>query len=176
MRRRKGVIAVERGLLHSAEVFRDFGLAPINWADKFAPNHTIAVNDITFGNLESAIHVCDWRDHPGIASRPTFADGEQIDVVIFQKFVISVGIIIDAYRQHSDVGSAKFLLQLHERRHFINTGRAPGSPEIQDDNLAPQLTKRDASVRVFDREVWSGFVNSIRLGVVASAGGKRKNE
>ena len=170
-------VSGKRRFLHPAEVFRNLGLAPVNGADKFAPNHTIAVDDITFGNLESAVHICDRRDHARIASRATFAHREQIDVVIFEKLVISVGIVINADGQHGNVGSPKFLLQLHQRRHFINTGRAPGSPEIQDDDLSPELAKGDTAVGVFDGKVWRWFVNSLRLGVVASgAGGEHDNE
>ena len=47
----------------------------------------------------------------------------------------------------------KALLQLHQRRHLFDAGRAPCSPEIQHYNFAAKVAEGDLAVGILDGEI-----------------------
>jgi len=90
--------------------------------------------------------------------------------MLLQKFVIVIGVIVHADRQNGDVGALQLLLQLLERRHFIDARRAPRRPKIQHDNFSPQLAQSHAAVGIFNREIWRGRADTGGLGTAIAAG------
>src|SRR6266487_6690203 len=73
--------------LQLAQEINNFRLLPIHRPDELAAQHAIAIDDVSLGKLERAIEI--------IALSLWVAHHEQIDIVVFQKFVDE-----NAYRKH----------------------------------------------------------------------------
>jgi hypothetical protein len=50
-----------------AQILHNLLLAPIYFADEFAPDHAVAIDDVSLRNFERAILRRDGSNHPGIS-------------------------------------------------------------------------------------------------------------
>ena len=116
----------------------DLRLAPIYRADKLASHNAIAVDDVSLGKLERAVE--------SVALLIRITDRHKVDLILFKKLVISIGVDINAHSDHRHTFIAKPLLELDEGRHFLYTRRTPGGPEIQDHGLAMKIAEIDLAI------------------------------
>jgi hypothetical protein len=133
--------------LEFAEKIHDLCLIPIHGSNEFASDDSFLIDYVSLGKLECAVKV--------VAFLAGIPHGEQIHFVVFQELVVRAVVVIDAYRQNFDSFIFHTLLQGFERWQLLETRRAPGSPKIQNHNLATIITKSDFAIRVLHREVRS---------------------
>jgi hypothetical protein len=68
---------------------------------------------------------------------------------------IGGAIVVDADGENGETGL--LVVEREERGHLLNAGRAPGSPEIEQDNLATVARQVNRGCAVRDGEVGSKF-------------------
>ena len=129
-----------------AQEIHNFRLLPIDRANKLASQHATAVDNVRLRKLERAIKI--------IALSLWIAHHEEINIVVSQKLVVCVLVHIDADRQHVHAFILHFLLHLNQRGHLLHARRAPGCPEIQHHNFAPQIAQAHLAIGILHREVW----------------------
>jgi hypothetical protein len=151
----------ERPLEFAEEIY-DLRLVPIDRADKFPTNDAALIDDVGFGELERAIEM--------VTCFASVTNREQVDFVVLQKLVVGAVVIVDADGENLDSPVFHSLLQCFERRKFINTGRAPRCPKIQNDNAATIVTERDLAIRVLHGKVWRGGSDPCRLRAPVASG------
>jgi len=119
--------------LQGGQVGEHFGVGPVLWADDLAVDAALAVDDIGFWIHGGAIRESDFFRR--------VAEGGEPDIVGLQEIVVGALIIVQANAQDRSAERTDALLQLIERRRFLDAGRAPGGPEIEDDDLAAKVRK-----------------------------------
>ena len=61
---------------------------------------------------------------------------------------------VDTDRQHLEIAVLEGLVQRHHCRHLVDTRLAPGGPEVQEDELAPEVAEmHELAIRIFQFEV-----------------------
>jgi hypothetical protein len=123
----------------------NLGLRPVDGADELTTHYTIAVDYVGLGKFEGAIEI--------IAALLLVADGEQTNAVIVEESLVCRSIPVNADSNYGYTAVFQALLQLHQRRHFFDAGHAPCRPEIQNNNLSPELVQGDPAVGVLHGEV-----------------------
>jgi len=88
--------------------------------------------------------------------------------MIFQETLIGVAAEVDAHANDGDAFGAELFLEIDERGHFFDAGSAPGSPEIQDQNLALEVVEVNFAVGVLHGEFGRGGVDARRPGAVVT--------
>ena len=73
--------------------------------------------------------------------------------MILEEAVVGALVGVDADRKNRYSLVLQPLLHLHEGRHFLDAGRAPGRPEIQDYRLSTELTQSYGPVGVLYGEI-----------------------
>jgi hypothetical protein len=131
--------------LKLAEKIHDLCLIPVHRSNELASDDPFLIDDVSFRKLECAVEV--------VAFLAGIPHGEQIDSVVFQKLMVSAVVIIDADGQNFNPFIFHPLLQAFQRWQFLDTRRAPGSPKIQNHNLAAIVTKSDLAIGVLHGEV-----------------------
>lgn len=117
--------------LQLAEVICDFLAVPVHGADKFAPDYAGAINHESLGPSEGAVESA--RLLGGIS------DGDNVEFVVFQKFMVGGVIVVNADAQDYDTLPAETVLHANEGGSFFNAGWAKTTPEIQDYDLSAKL-------------------------------------
>ena len=128
--------------LESSQVVQDLRLAPVNRPDKLTAQNALAIDDVGLGKSEGPVKV--------VTLLVGIADGQQVYVVVLEKFLVSALVDVDADSQHFYSLALHFLLHLHQGRHLIHARGAPGGPEIQHHNLAPKLGQANLAIAVLD--------------------------
>jgi hypothetical protein len=134
------------------EVGEHFGGVPLLVADDFAGDLAVAVDDVGF------------RDHYGAVG---FGDGASIffcrgipiggiaDRVIQQEFLVGGFVFVGGDTEYDCVMRGNVLLKAIETGRFFDAGLAPRAPEIEDDDLAPQVGEVCGFAIESEREVAS---------------------
>jgi hypothetical protein len=132
-------------LLELRQIVSDFRAVPVHGTNELPADYAVAVDDVGFRPAKGTVGVGSFS---GIV-----ADGYEIHPEILEKLVISGIVLIDADAEHGDPVLLQLRLHLDQRGRFFDTGRAPRSPEIQDDHLAPKLAERNGVVGILDGEI-----------------------
>jgi hypothetical protein len=103
------------------------------------------------------------------------AHGKEIDFVQAQKTVIGVAVDVHTHAHHGDAFGAQALLELDQRRHFLDAGRTPGGPEVQHQNLALEVVKCDFAIRVLHGEIGSRGPDVGRPGATVTTGEQERD-
>jgi hypothetical protein len=150
--------------LEVSEVVEDFGCGPVLGADEFAADDAAGVDDVGFGGAGGVEGVV------GLL-REVEDSGDAGDVVVGDVLAIGVGVGVEADGEDLDAGHAA--LEVDEGGEFLEAGRAPAGPEIENDNFALVLilAKADGLGAVVDDDVGGLFTNL--GGVVAAVAGKQ---
>jgi hypothetical protein len=148
--------------LELAQEIQDLGLAPLHRADKLPANDPVAIDDVGFRPLESAVEVA------GFLVRITY--GWEVYLVVFQELMVGIAVNVHTNSQDSYAFVFEALLQLHQRGHFLDTRRAPRSPEVEEYDLPVEVAQGDLAVGVLDRELGSGGADSRWPGAAIAAG------
>lgn len=98
------------------------------------------------------------------------ADGEEVDFVVGEETVIGVAVDVDTDAHDGDTFVLETLLELDEGRHFLDAGRAPGGPEIQNQNLALKVAEVNFAVGILHDEFGGGGPDVRRTGATVAAG------
>ena len=85
---------------------------------------------------------------------PGITNGEQVDLIGFQKLVVGARVVVDTHREYLDAFALHSLLQPYQRGHLFHAGSTPGGPEIQDHDFAAKVAQAHLAVGVLDREIW----------------------
>ncbi len=99
------------------------------------------------------------------------ADADEINVVASEEPAVSGWICIDADGEDCEVGAV--VLKLKERGHLLDAGRAPGGPEIQENDAAAVIGQMNRSGTVGDGEVRGNFAGLAGVSATVAA---RHNE
>ena len=99
------------------------------------------------------------------------ADGEEVDVILLEEVLVDVGVFVHADGDDGDLG--KDLLHGEEAGQLVDAGGAPGSPEVEDDDVAAEFAEVDGAGGVGDDELW-GWVADVSGVVSAVATGNEK--
>jgi hypothetical protein len=154
--------------LKLAQEIHDLGLAPFHRADKLAANDPIAIDDVGLRPLESTVEVA------GFLVRITYR--WKVYLIVFQELMIGIAIDVYAHSEDSYPLVLEALLQLDQRRHFLNTRRAPRSPEVEEYDLSVEVAQGDFAVGVLDRELGRGGADSRWPGAAIAAGQQNRKD
>ncbi len=149
------------GLQLSQEV-RDLGLGPIYRTNELSPHHAVAVDDIRLRKLKGTVEI--------VAFLSWIADGQQIHVVILQELVVGILVHVHADPNHSDAFGLHPALHLNQRRHLLNAGWAPCSPEVEHYDLTAEIAELYAAIGVLNGEIRGGRPNPRRPRTAVAAG------
>ena len=144
------------------QIVHNVRAGPIRRADEFAHNLAVAVDHERLRKLEGAV---EFVVVPGVA------DGEQINVVVLDELLVGVVVVVLADGEDDNL-VAELLLQLHQRRHLLDAGRAPRRPEVEHHGLAAELAERNGVLSIGDGEVGRGAADARRMRT-AVAGSKQ---
>lgn len=160
------VLKCRKVCLEAGEIFGNFLLVPIDGTDELSLNDAATIDDVGFRKFEGTVARCDGSIYALVSSGAGIANGEQVDAMVFEKFVIGVGIIVHTHGENGNIGVLEFLLHLDERGHFFDARRAPGGPEVQNDDLAAKLVKGNRMLAILDGESGGRLADAGRLGTV----------
>ena len=79
-------------------------------------------------------------------------------------------IVVDADRENDEIGL--LMVKREERRHLLDTRHAPGSPKVEQDNLAAVAGKMNGGRAVRDGEVGCGLAGLRGMRTAAARGQK----
>jgi hypothetical protein len=145
--------------LEFAEVVEDLGAGPVLGGDELAAEDAARVDDVGFWDLDGAVEVGDTGG--GVAQ------GEQIDVVVEEELPVDGRVFVLADGENGDLREAA--LESHEAGHLYDAGRAPGGPEVEDDDVAAEAGEVDVLRAVGEGEEGCGCADA--RGVVAAIAG-----
>ena len=104
----------------------DFGAGPVVGADEFAADDAIAVDDVGFGPHVGVEEL--GGDSVGVAH------GDEVDVMAGEEAGVGVGVFVDADGEDGEVWACRGEAARSEGIS-CNAGRAPGCPEVEQDDL-----------------------------------------
>lgn len=133
--------------LKVSEVVEDFRVGPVLWADEFAADFTLAVNDICLrgaGSTEGQIALLGF-----------IVDGEKVDLVVGEELMIGGGFIVKVHPENDDL--RHLLLERIEGGKLFQAGGAPGGPEIENNDSAAIIAEVDCRCAIDNGEVRSSF-------------------
>lgn len=152
--------------LEAVEVGADFGVGPVGVAYNFAADVAFAIDDVGLGPAVGSVELGYFLI--GVA------DGVEVDVEAGEEAAVRTGIFVDGNCEDGDVGAV--VVQLHERRGFLDTGRALAPPEIQQDNLAAVVGEADGVFAVADGEVGRFSVGVFGDAAAVTCGGEGQEQ
>lgn len=115
------------------EVGQHFGRVPILGANDLAQDFAVTVDDVGFGIHDRA--VVDGGPFGGVTR------GREVDAVLLEESAVGGFVFIDTDAEDDSIARGDALLELHESGSLFDARRAPGGPEIEDDDLALILRK-----------------------------------
>lgn len=141
------------------EVGEHGGAGPVLGADDLAIDAAVATDDVGIG-----IHGGAVGEGDGLGR---IAEGGEIDIVVLQEFLVNVRIFVDADAENGAATRLDLLLELVQCGRFVDAGRAPSGPEIEQNDAAAQVGKmsgfaveREREI-VFGRAAQAGFAVTI---------------
>lgn len=93
-------------------------------------------------------------------------------MILLEEVLVDVGVFVHADGDDGDLGED--LLHGEEAGQLVDAGGAPGGPEVEDDDVASELTEVDGAGGVGDDEL-RGWVADVTGVVSAVAAGDEKN-
>jgi hypothetical protein len=81
--------------------------------------------------------------------------------MLLKKAMVGVWVFVHRHGQYVDLRQS--LLERLQGRQFLDAGRAPGSPEIQQDNLPAVVSQMDGPGPVVYGEVGGDFSRLLRM-------------
>ena len=153
-RRVKGEASSEEGLDMPDHLRRIPGLG----RDEFFNHFTVAIDQVAFGILDGAVGEVDLL--VGI-TRSEVGEGRPDEKVAINFFVL-----IDADAEDDKSLRAQLPGHLIQAGNLFNAGAAPRSPEIQEQEFAAEVTRRDGLARIRLNAEIRGGVAGIHHGFV----------
>ena len=98
------------------------------------------------------------------------AYGQEIDFVIGKKVAIGFGVQVHTHAHYGDAFGPEPALEIDEGRHFLDAGRTPGCPEIQDQSLALKIAEINLAIGVLHGKFGSGGSDMRWTGTTVTAG------
>ena len=135
--------------LECGEIAGDLWTGPILRADELPAKHTFPVDDVGLWNLRGSVERID--------ALILVADGDEIDVVPDEKTMVDVGVLIHA--DGYDVQVRHLFLEREQAREFFNARRAPGCPEVEDDDMPAQLVQVHRLAVIVENELRCGLID-----------------
>jgi len=130
----------ERRRLERLEVAEDLGIVPILRADEVAADIALAVDDEGLRPAGDGVLFGD-----GLLG---IADGDEIEVMLQEEALVGRIALVDA--DGEDWEFRVRVVELEERWGLFHAGRAPTSPEVEEDDFASVLRQVDRGGAVRD--------------------------
>jgi len=130
------------------EVGHHFGRGPVLGADDFAVEFAVAGNDVGFGDHYGAVF------DGGFLGR--LAGVGIVDVVGEEELVVGGSVFVLGDAEDGAAERGDFILEGDEGVGFVHAGRAPGGPEIEEDNLAAEVGEASGLAVESEGEIGSG--------------------
>ena len=135
--------------LEALEIGDNLGAGPLLRPDELAADDSLAVDDV---GLRPHVRVIQLRSLlRGVESC------DEIDMVANDERRIGGAIVVDAHRENDKIGL--LMMELEKGRQLLDTRHAPGSPKIEQDNLAAVAGKMNAGRAVRDGEIGRGLAS-----------------
>lgn len=131
------------------DVDGDVAGGPILGADDFAFDAALTVDEIGFGEAGSAVI---GSDGFGIV-----AERGEDHAIIFEEGLVGLGVVVDGDAENDAAFGSNFGLELIERGGFVDAGRAPSGPEIEDDDFAAQIGEVRGLAVEDERKIFGGL-------------------
>ena len=148
-------------VLKLVQVSNDLGRSPVGGANKFPPDDSVLVDDVGFRRAGGS--------EGEVALLGSVKGREQINVVVGDVGSVGGFFVIEADGEYDHLGH--IALELNEGRELLQAGRAPGGPEVEDDDLAAVVGEADGAVGVGDGEAGRGCADLAGM-VAAIASGE----
>jgi len=155
-----------KGLLEAIDEGADLGVRPVGVAYDLAADDALAVNDIGLGPALGVVELC--------GALGGVADGGEVHMAAEDEAAVGVGVFIDADAEDGEIGTV--VVELDEGRHLLDAGRAPGGPEVEQDNLAPVAGEMDGGGSIEDGEVGGRLVHLRRARAAITGGGEGQRQ
>ena len=148
------------------EVAGDLGAGPVLGGDEFAAQDTLFVDHVALGDLAGAVE--------GLDVGGGITEGEEVDVVLLEEAVVLVGVLVLTDGYDGDLG--ELVLEGQEAGELLDAGRAPGGPEVDDDDVAAELAEVDGVRSFGEGELGGGFADVAGVVAAVAAGGQEEGE
>jgi len=154
--------------LEALEKGADFGIGPVLGTDELAADDALAVDDVGF------------RPHVRVeelgGSFIRVADGDQVNAAPGDEVAVGVGVFVDADGQDGEVGLV--VVQIEQGGQLHHARLAPGSPEVEQDDLAPVVGEVNGGRAIGDGEVRGRVAGlaGMRTAVAGRQQGQRQEE
>jgi hypothetical protein len=150
--------------LEFGEVAHDLGAGPVLCGDELSSQDALLVDDVGFGDLGGAVE--------GVDAGVGVADGEEVDLMPGEEALIDVGVLVITDGDYGDAGHP--LLELEEAGELFDAGRAPGGPEVEENDVSVELAEVYGAGAVAEDELRGGFADVYGVAAaVASCGEQR---
>ena len=116
-------------------------------ADEFAPENASLVDDVGLREAIGAVEVA--------AGVVAVANGKQVEGVVGEELAIGGLVLISADGYNSHLWQAA--LKRDEGRQLLQAWRAPGCPEVEDDDLPTEGIQADGGGGIREGEVRCGL-------------------
>lgn len=153
-------------MLEFGEVAHDLGAGPILGADEFAAEEAAFVDDVGLGQELGAVE--------GVDAAVGVAHGGDLDVVLEEEAAIDVVGLVERDADDGELRHAA--LEVEQAGQFFKARGAPGSPEIEDDDLAAELGEVDGLDAIGDGEEGGWLADALRVVAAVAAGGRDEKE
>jgi hypothetical protein len=138
---------LKASILERAEVVADFRVGPVGVADDFAADDAFSIDDVGFGPAFGVEEL-----GGGLVG---IADADEVNMMAGEEAVVGGRVLVDADGKDGKLGVV--MLKLKERGHLLDTGRAPGGPEVQQHDTAAIAGEVNGGFAIGDGEIRSGF-------------------
>jgi len=156
------------GTLEAVQEGADLGVGPVLGADEFAPDDALAIDDVGL------------RPHLGVKEPGGrfggVAHGDEVDVAAGEELAVGIRVFVDADAEDGQIGV--FVVQIEQGGQLLDAGRAPGGPEVDQDDFASIVGQMDAGGAVGDGEVgrYLAGLRGVRTAVAGCEQGQRQKE
>lgn len=158
---RMGLFFLRPGL-EFAQIVGDLGAGPVDCADEFAPDYSLAIDDVALRPAEGAVEAAGFARW--------VANSDHVDAVVFEEFVISGVVFVDTDGEHDYSFTFEEALQADEGGRFFDAGGTPGGPEIQHHDLSAKLAERDFVVGILHGKVGRGSTDAAGTAAAVAGG------
>jgi len=102
------------------------------------------------------------------------ANGDEVDVAADEEAFVFVFVLVNTDSEDGQVWAV--VVEFGQSRHFLNAGRAPGGPEVDQDDLAAVVGEMNGRGSIGDGEIWSRLIEQKRTRAAVAAGRKSQGQ
>jgi hypothetical protein len=154
------------------EICEHLGGVPLLEADEFAGDLAVTVDNVGFRDHGGAVGNGDWGF---LVSGGGIAIGGERDALVEKELLVGCVVFVGRYAHDHRVPRSNVLLKPVEGGCFLDARRAPGGPEIEDDNLAAEIGEVSGLAGKLQGKIAGGCPGDGRLALPIAGQGKNQN-